>query len=273
MEKGKKEPGSHASGGASKGKHRRRSVTLGSPAAFRTHRAAPHPNGNIGRSACGRRITRVALQESSEVISLIDRSDVDYTGIVDQKNNTLLFNGESYSLPLEGIHNASNFLIALAVASELNVHVTSSLNLKVSLPPGRSKTIRLSHITIYDETYNASPESVKASLDLLATREGRRIAVIGAMHELGGLRLGFHRDVIMQAIQLDLDGLIMVIDCPELDEILDTVNKPKLFDVTKDVDSVIPILKSWLKNGDNLLLKASRVVQLESLIPALRELY
>ncbi len=172
-------------------------------------------------------------------------------------------------LPLEGEHNARNLLLALAVAEELGLPAHRLPPLAVDLPGGRSRRRSIGGITVLDETYNASPEAVLAALALLQRQPGRRFAVLGTMLELGEQSLALHRQVAARARELQLDGLVIVDGGPEGDAMLAAAaGLPRLRRVASPAEAA-PVLREWLAPGDQLLLKASRGVALEQLIPLL----
>ena len=120
-----------------------------------------------------------------------------------------------------------------------------------------------------DETYNASPEAVLAALDLLAAQPGRRFAVLGTMLELGDRSLELHRQVAARAVELGLDGLVLV-DAGAEGELMEqaAASLQHLARVATPEQAAAP-LAQWLEPGDVLLLKASRGVALERLLPLL----
>ena len=172
--------------------------------------------------------------------------------------------------PLEGRHNARNFLLALAAAQELGVTVEQLSELSVSLPGGRSRRLSINGINILDETYNASPEAMLASLELLKQQPGgHRYAVVGTMLELGDQSLSLHRQVGEKATALGLDGLVVVASEPEASAVMQgAAGLSKLVCVASPEAAAEP-LKQWLRPGDHVLLKASRGIALERLIPLL----
>ena len=172
--------------------------------------------------------------------------------------------------PLEGRHNARNFLLALAAAQELGVTVEQLSELSVSLPGGRSRRLSINGINILDETYNASPEAMLASLELLKQQPGgHRYAVVGTMLELGDQSLSLHRQVGEKAAALELDGLVVVAEEPEASAVMQgAAGLSKLVCVASPEAAAEP-LKQWLRPGDHVLLKASRGIALERLIPLL----
>jgi UDP-N-acetylmuramoyl-tripeptide--D-alanyl-D-alanine ligase len=187
----------------------------------------------------------------------------------------LLFgDGSSINLPLEGRHNAMNLLLALAVADELGVQRSALTRLQVSLPGGRARRIALDQgplagVTLLDESYNASPEAMLAALELLHGQGGRRFAVLGSMLELGDQSEVLHRQVGARAAALGLDGLVVVGDGPELDALMEAATTVPLLQQVAQPETAAELLFDWLEPGDHLLLKASRGVALERLIPLL----
>jgi UDP-N-acetylmuramoyl-tripeptide--D-alanyl-D-alanine ligase len=129
--------------------------------------------------------------------------------------------------------------------------------------------VRIGAITVLDETYNASPEAVLAALELLARQEGRRFAVLGTMLELGDQSLALHRQVAERALQLSLDGLVVVDAGPEGEAMAQAAaGLPRLARVDTP-EQAAEVVRGWLTAGDQLLLKASRGVALERLLPLL----
>jgi UDP-N-acetylmuramoyl-tripeptide--D-alanyl-D-alanine ligase len=183
----------------------------------------------------------------------------------------LLPEGQRIPVPLPGRHNGRNLMLALAVAEELGVPLAALGNLEVDLPGGRSHRLRVGRVEVLDETYNASPEAVLAALELLASGPGRRFAVLGTMLELGERSLDLHRQVARRAASLGLDGLVIVDGGSEgrvMEEAAGGLDR--LVRVLTPAEAVPPLL-AWLEPGDRLLLKASRGVALERMIPLLEE--
>ena len=172
--------------------------------------------------------------------------------------------------PLEGRHNARNFLLALAAAQELGVTVEQLSELSVSLPGGRSRRLSINGINILDETYNASPEAMLASLELLHQQPGgRRYAVVGTMLELGEQSLSLHRQVGEKAAALGLDGLVVVAEEPEARAVIAGAAGLANVICVDSPEAAAEPLSQWLSPGDHVLLKASRGIALERLIPLL----
>ena len=209
------------------------------------------------------RVLRVRLADDPEVES-------DLVG--DVNGDQLLIDADRLPLQLEGRHNARNLLLAVAVADQLGVSRKALQAMQVTVPGGRNRRLQQGGLTLLDETYNASPEAVLAALEVLAAQPGRRFAVLGTMLELGERSLELHQEVAARAVQLGLDGLVLV-DGGEEGKAMAEVAAPlpHLQLVSHPEDAAAP-LAAWLNSGDVLLLKASRGVALERLIPLLPSL-
>jgi len=209
------------------------------------------------------RVLRVRLADDPEVES-------DLVG--DVNGDQLLIGADRLPLQLEGRHNARNLLLAVAVADQLGVSRKALQAMQVTVPGGRNRRLQQGGLTLLDETYNASPEAVLAALDLLAAQPGRRFAVLGTMLELGERSLELHQEVAARAVQLGLDGLVLVDGGAEGKAMAEVAAPlPHLQLVSHPEDAAAP-LAAWLNSGDVLLLKASRGVALERLIPLLPSL-
>ena len=209
------------------------------------------------------RVLRVRLADDPEVES-------DLVG--DVNGDQLLIGADRLPLQLEGRHNARNLLLAVAVADQLGVSRKALQAMQVTVPGGRNRRLQQGGLTLLDETYNASPEAVLAALELLAAQPGRRFAVLGTMLELGERSLELHQEVAARAVQLGLDGLVLVDGGAEGKAMAEVAAPlPHLQLVSHPEDAAAP-LAAWLNSGDVLLLKASRGVALERLIPLLPSL-
>jgi UDP-N-acetylmuramoyl-tripeptide--D-alanyl-D-alanine ligase len=220
------------------------------------------------------RVCRVALADdpvpaTGDPATGLELPPADLVGELDGDAGLLHVEGTSLVMPLEGRHNARNLLLALAVGRELGLPIADLAPLAVDLPGGRSRRVRIGAITVLDETYNASPEAVLAALELLARQKGRRFAVLGTMLELGDQSLALHRQVAERAQQLGLDGLVVVDAGPEGEVMARAAaGLPRLARVDTP-EQAAEVVRGWLTAGDQLLLKASRGVALERLLPLL----
>ncbi|QNI54284.1 UDP-N-acetylmuramoyl-tripeptide--D-alanyl-D-alanine ligase [Synechococcus sp. BIOS-E4-1] len=218
------------------------------------------------------RTLRVALEGDGDAgLHESDCPAADLTGVYEPQQGLLNLEGLRFSCPLEGRHNARNLMLALAVASELGVPLADLQGLEVSVPGGRNRRLSIGTLNLLDETYNASPEAVFAALDLLAQQPGRRFAVLGTMLELGASSIELHQAVVSRAVQLGLDGLVTVASGEEAAAMQRAAEPLNRFALVESPELAAEALNQWLQPGDTLLLKASRGVALERLIPLLKQ--
>ncbi len=224
------------------------------------------------------RIVRVAIEDFSlnwlgcnDDHFAFQDIDPDYISQIDMQNNFISFEGSKFKLPLEGRHNAMNFLMALTVATELGLSIKNLDQLKINMPMGRNRLVNCGQYLILDETYNASPESVIASLELLVSKPGRHFAVLGTMLELGSDSSSLHQKVLKRAVELDLTGIVFVSCGEESNIIKKTIKELPNHDVVKTPRDAAKSLLSWLSPGDNILIKGSRKLELEKVIPYLQQ--
>ncbi|MBD2294501.1 UDP-N-acetylmuramoyl-tripeptide--D-alanyl-D-alanine ligase [Anabaena sphaerica FACHB-251] len=190
-------------------------------------------------------------------------------------NETVEVAGLRLPLPLPGRHNATNFLAALAVAQVLEIDwKTLQAGVMVNMPGGRSQRFTLPNdIVILDETYNAAPEAMLAALQLLADTPGKRkIAVLGAMKELGDRSQQLHQQVGEMVQKLNLDGLLVLADSKDAEIIADSAKGIPCECWTTHAD-LVTRLKTYVQEGDRLLFKAAHSVGLDQVVNQLRENY
>ncbi|GAB4524141.1 MAG: UDP-N-acetylmuramoyl-tripeptide--D-alanyl-D-alanine ligase [Pleurocapsa sp.] len=185
--------------------------------------------------------------------------------------DTLTVAGKELPLPLPGIHNASNYLGAIAVAQVLNIDIAPlTAGLQVELPKGRSRRYHLDDdIILLDETYNAGLESMLAALQMLKETPGKRhIAVLGTMKELGDYSAQLHQQVGEKAQELELDLLLVLADETPTEAIIDGAVGIQSH-CFRDRDDLINKLKQIIQPGDRILFKASNSVGLNKAIDGL----
>ncbi|WP_414752411.1 UDP-N-acetylmuramoyl-tripeptide--D-alanyl-D-alanine ligase [Anabaena sp. CCY 9910] len=175
-------------------------------------------------------------------------------------------------LPLPGRHNATNYLAALAVAKVLGIEWSSlQAGVSVNMPTGRSQRFSLPNdVLILDETYNAAPEAMLAALQLLADTPGKRkIAVLGAMKELGERSARLHQRVGETVRNLKLDGLLVLVDGEDAEAIAKSAEgiPSECFATHADL---VARLTTFVQGGDRLLFKAAHSVGLDRVVSQLR---
>lgn len=163
-------------------------------------------------------------------------------------------------VPISGEHNIMNALAAACIAKELGL---SAAQIKkgvesVQTLSGHSNIIHKGNITIMDDCYNANPVSMKASIDVLAQAEGRKIAVLGDMGELGEDEAHLHYIVGEHLVEKDIDVLFCAGNL-----IQNTVEAVRKSDSKCEIhsfldrDGMAEELSAYIKDGDTVLVKAS----------------
>jgi UDP-N-acetylmuramoyl-tripeptide--D-alanyl-D-alanine ligase len=184
------------------------------------------------------------------------------------------------TMRLYGEHHVSNALAAAAVAHELDMsakEIATALSEAGSLSRWRMEvTERPDGVTIVNDAYNANPESMKAALRALAAMgRGRRTwAVLGPMAELGDEALAEHDAVGRLAVRLNVGKLVAVGGREASWLQLGAYNEGSWGEESvhvSDAQAAVDLLRSELRPGDVVLVKASRSVGLESVAQALLE--
>ena len=186
---------------------------------------------------------------------------------------TIQIEKESYTLPLPGEHNASNWLAAIAVAKTLHLDLAPlKENLTVKLPQGRARRYQLDNdILLLDETYNAGLESMQAALKLLKETPGNRhIAVLGTMKELGDYSDRFHYQIGEAVRDLGIDLLLVLADEPTTREIIRGAAGVEAECFTEH-QPLTSRLQEIIASGDRILFKASNSVSLNRVVKQLQD--
>jgi UDP-N-acetylmuramoyl-tripeptide--D-alanyl-D-alanine ligase len=175
-------------------------------------------------------------------------------------------------LPAVGRHQVENAVAAAACAHVIGVpaeNIKKGLE-KATLSPWRTECVECdAGYLIINDAYNANPRSMDAALRTLAEAAGprRTIAVLGGMAELGAQSDQFHHQAGMKAAELDIDLLVIVgrrarqIGVGAIEGGLPRGSVFRCEDVTEALD----LLSCIVEPGDVILVKASRVMGLETM--------
>jgi len=181
--------------------------------------------------------------------------------------------GASVELRVPGRHAVVDALLALAVAELLGVPPLAAAQGVSRVPPGpmRGELRRLGGLTLLVDCYNANPQSTRAALETLLTMGGapRRVAVLGGMGELGDSSALLHREVLAHARTLPLSLLIVLGGFAAAEEEgPGNEGGPEVLSAS-GVEEAGSLLAERLQGDEVVLLKASRGVRLEGVLPAL----
>ncbi len=174
-------------------------------------------------------------------------------------------------VPGGGAHRAMSLAAVLAVHLALGRDPRPACRLSDALiPRGRGTEIQVGGITIVDDSYNANPESMRAAIQSLASRPGRRLALLGEMLELGDRSAEFH--VGLEQDCRRLDGVFLVGE--RMRPLADKLRNGVLIDYRREAEGVIDVLLSSLKQADTLLIKGSnRIFWAKNFVQQLTDRY
>lgn len=173
--------------------------------------------------------------------------------------------------PLRGMHNLRNAALAIAVGKVFGLDAEAMRDglAAMPMPPMRSSVAPLGEALLLNDAYNANPGSARAALALLADiGAGRqRVAILGTMRELGVHAPQKHREVAEAALAAGHDVICGIGDFAAA---LEAVAPGDARVITaSDVDDLWPKLQPRLQRTAAILLKASRGVKLERIVPTL----
>jgi UDP-N-acetylmuramoyl-tripeptide--D-alanyl-D-alanine ligase len=180
--------------------------------------------------------------------------------------------GREVALPFGGRAHVRNALLALALGMEWEVDLDEALAALESLPTPklRGEVHRFGELAVIADCYNANPASLTAALDTLVSmpRGGGRVVVVGSMLELGPHSDALHRESAREIASADVDlvvgtGLFVAAFAPFADELGDRLV------LAEDPEAAFPTMAERMAGAEVVLLKGSRGVALERLIPRL----
>jgi UDP-N-acetylmuramoyl-tripeptide--D-alanyl-D-alanine ligase len=179
------------------------------------------------------------------------------------------FCGE-YKINLWGRHQAANALLAIAIGAEFGLNPAEiRRGLAACAPlPRRLQLWEHNGVRVLDDAYNANADSVVAALQTLQDLpcQGRRLAVLGDMAELGAHSEAAHAEVGRRAAELGVGQLFAVGRmAPVIARAAREAGLNRVFEFS-DVETAAAAVKNFVKAGDVLLLKASRAARLERIV-------
>jgi len=179
-----------------------------------------------------------------------------------------------YRINLLGRHQVGNALFAIALGSRLGLQKEEIERGLAECQPAkmRLQVSELGGVQVLDDAYNANADSMMMALRTLQEFpcKGRKVAVLGDMAELGCHSEAAHEEVGRHAAQSGVDQLFALGKMAPI--VARGARQAGLHRVLEfvDVEAAAQALKSFLRNGDCLLLKASRATRLERITEHLR---
>lgn len=175
-------------------------------------------------------------------------------------------------IPIPGEHSVMNALAGACVGEKLGLsskEIAQGISNAKTIS-GRTNIIRAKEGLIIDDCYNANPVSMKAALDVLARQNGRTIAVLGDMGELGSNEKQLHYEVGEYAAQKQIDAVFCTGELSkELAKgALETGNWSEVF-WFETKEQLVKALLPYRKKGDTILVKASHFMEFSEIVEKL----
>ena len=179
--------------------------------------------------------------------------------------------GENYKItvPVSGEPFVYNSLCAIAVAEVCNIEIKEAIKgiANFELTKKRMEIIKKDGITIINDSYNASYDSMKAALEYIKLTTGsRKVAVLGDMLELGDFEQELHEKVGEEVAKNKIDILITIGQRAKyIAEKAKELGIAEVYSYTNNLEATKEI-KTMLKEGDTILFKASNSMKLSEII-------
>jgi len=218
------------------------------------------------------RVVRVGTGEKSDWRAKKIR--LDKNGVTFQVECTKDNFGGEYRVNLLGKHQVTNALLAAAAGAELGL---SRAEIQAGLAECQPQKMRMQFweahgVRVLDDAYNANADSMRAALETLCgiPLQGRRVAILGDMAELGAQGEAAHAEIGRLAAELKIGQLFTVGK-----NSIATAKAARAAGLTRviefaDVEAAVKAVKNFLKPGDVVLLKASRSSRLERIAETLK---
>jgi len=226
---------------------------------------APSAQPEIAEAARGKakRVVVAGLDPNAQMKP--DRWEIGPDGL-----GVIEIGGVTIRPPVRGLHNLRNAMLALAVARECGVSYEDAAAGIAAMPQPKMRVAweQVGTVTLINDAYNANPGSTRAAIELLqGTGTGRqRVIVLGTMRELGAASAQCHADIAGLALA---SGADIVAGIGEFAPALESQKMGERVITASDVEDLWPQLEGRLQRDAIILLKASRGVQLERLVPHL----
>ncbi len=173
-----------------------------------------------------------------------------------------------------GKHNVGNCVVALAVANENGIPMSVAAEGFTDFSGQRQQVIRIENkFTMIDDTYNASPDSMKASINVLCDMpcQGRRVAVLGDMFELGEKEVQYHREIGEFLLDKPLDEVVVLGELSQhIKQIIEENETDMSVYTFSDNEEAAIYLLATMRPEDVVLIKASNGMHLKEIVEILK---
>lgn len=211
-----------------------------------------------------------------KIVYVAVEKEADYTAynLVNQGEDGVSFKvklkGQEYvcHIPAVGEHNVSNALFGIACGMELGLSPEEIVSGVGSFRPEklRCDILEREGIKFINDCYNASPDSMKAALDILAKlAQGKRsVAIIGNIFELGDMAGPGHFKVGKMCRELNVDFTAIIGE--NAVDVAEGIGDREKYQIFDNHEEIVDYLKGYLKKGDVVLIKGSRGMKMENIL-------
>lgn len=179
----------------------------------------------------------------------------------------LVYDGKTYPVTLSalGVHNIYNALAAVACGIALGCDIPSLIRGAESFcgDGSRQNIYEFEGVRIFDDTYNASPDSMNAAMKVMSSFDGRKILVLGDMLELGDYSKTAHAGLSKPITELDAFAVICIGE--QMKYLVQALGSRQNVFGCDDNAAALEILLNLVQNGDNVLFKGSNAMNLAGL--------
>ncbi|MGJ8563462.1 MAG: UDP-N-acetylmuramoyl-tripeptide--D-alanyl-D-alanine ligase [Alphaproteobacteria bacterium] len=227
-------------------------------------------------------LSECATKKGARIISFgaSEKADVRISNVCvrpGQVSGDIDVGGKTYvmSLPQDGQHWIENGACAVAAAVAAGIDAGAAVASLVAFEalPGRGERLALvvggANITLIDDSYNANPESMRASIAALETSEGRTLAVLGDMYELGKDELDLHAGLAAPLERAGVSRVIMAGEC--MRALRGRLPRAIRGAWAADWNGALEALMNEVQDGDTVLVKGSNATGLSRLVATLKD--
>jgi UDP-N-acetylmuramoyl-tripeptide--D-alanyl-D-alanine ligase len=218
-------------------------------------------------ASCARRLTRRVLAaglKEGDIAADAWGATPDGTGFIEMK-------GVRINVPLRGVHNLRNAMLALAAALEVGIALEDAAS-GIATLTAQSMRLEMEPLddrgtVLINDAYNANPASAIAAIEFLdaLTGAGQKVLILGGMLELGAWSDRLHDAVVRRALDSHADIIAGMGDFAAA--LARAADGDKRVVTAQDVPDLWEAIRHQLQPGAAILLKASRGVRLERIVP------
>ena len=225
--------------------------------------------------------TWLEMSQNCQILTFARRCEADVTGTMSPLDDGIRVHVKTYKgsfsadIRLFGEHNLHNALAATSCALALNLSLeTIKAGLEAFRPVSRRGEVhRLAHGIMIDDSYNANPDSMRAAVDVLATKPSPRLLVLGDMGEVGDRAEEFHAEIGAYAAERGIEAIIAT--GAEMHAAVCAYNEHKKDGAVwvekreKFIERVLELAPQY----QTMLVKGSNFMKLDQVVRAVKEQY